>query len=166
VRESQAAGYTVAFGEIGLDYDRLFLTGKEQQLKYFEQQLDLAVELQLPLFLHSRAAAEDFERLLASRLEKLPKKGLVHSFTGTTEEVQRLLALNLDIGVNGCSLKTEENLEVVRQIPLEHIQIETDGPWVRHLNPNLPLLTACSVKCEHHMLRQNIKKARDPCQSL
>lgn len=128
--ESQAAGYTTAFGEIGLDYDRLQLTGKEQQLKYFEQQLDLAVELQLPLFLHSRAASEDFERLLAPRLAQLPKKGLVHSFTGTLEEMQRLVALNLDIGVNGCSLKTEENLEVVRHIPLERIQIETDGPWV------------------------------------
>ena len=101
--------------------------------KYFEAQLEIAVELQLPLFLHSRAAGEDFERLLAPRLEKLPKRGLVHSFTGTLEEMQRLVALGLDIGVNGCSLKTEENLEVVKAIPLDRIQIETDGPWVRDI---------------------------------
>jgi len=129
-KTSMAAGYTIAFGEIGLDYDRLFLTPKEQQLKYFEAQLDLAVEIQLPLFLHSRAASEDFERLLVARLSNLPKKGLVHSFTGTVEEMRRMVELGLDVGVNGCSMKTEENIEVVRQIPLENLQIETDGPWV------------------------------------
>ncbi|KAL4978056.1 hypothetical protein BDW66DRAFT_130888 [Aspergillus desertorum] len=127
--EAKQAGYAVAFGEFGLDYDRLFLSPREPQLKYFEAQLDLAVEIQLPLFLHSRAASEDFEKLLAPRLEKLPKRGLVHSFTGTMEEMNRLVALGLDIGVNGCSLKTEENLEVVKAIPLKRIQIETDGPW-------------------------------------
>ena len=132
--ESKQAGYAVAFGEIGLDYDRLFLTPKDQQLKYFEAQLDLAVDIQLPLFLHSRAASEDFERLLSPRLAKLPKRGLVHSFTGTMEEMHRLIALGVDIGVNGCSLKTEENLEVVKAMPLDRIQIETDGPWVCSLS--------------------------------
>jgi TatD DNase family protein len=93
------------------------------------------VELQLPLFLHSRAASEDFERLLKPRLEKLPRKGLVHSFTGTMEEMRRMLDLGLDVGVNGCSMKTEENIEVVREIPLERLQIETDGPWVSDGRP-------------------------------
>ncbi|KAK2799458.1 hypothetical protein FQN51_006945 [Onygenales sp. PD_10] len=127
--EAKESGHATAFGEIGLDYDRLFLSPKDQQLKYFEAQLDIAVDIQLPLFLHSRAASEDFERLLTPRLAKLPKGGLVHSFTGTMEEMGRLVKLGLDIGVNGCSLKTEENLEVVRAMPLERIQIETDGPW-------------------------------------
>ena len=134
---SKNAGYAVAFGEIGLDYDRLYLTEKEPQLKYFEAQLDLAVRVQLPLFLHSRAASEDFERLLAPRLALLPKKGLVHSFTGTIEEMQRLVDLGLDIGINGCSMKTEENLDVVRAVPLERLQIETDGPWV------------CQILCQY-----------------
>lgn len=129
-QEGKAAGHAVAFGEIGLDYDRLMLTVKEQQLKYFEKQLDLAVDIQLPLFLHMRAAADDFKRLLVPRLEKLPNKGLVHSFTGTLEEMNSLIALGLDIGINGCSLRAEESLDVVRQIPLDRIQIETDGPWV------------------------------------
>jgi TatD DNase family protein len=149
--EAKEAGYAVAFGEVGLDYDRLFLTPKDQQLKYFEAQLEIAVEVQLPLFLHSRAASDDFERLLSEKLEQLPKRGLVHSFTGTMEEMQRLVTLGFDVGVNGCSMKSEclprgccygceltfcvaeENIEVVRQIPLERLQIETDGPWVSFL---------------------------------
>jgi TatD DNase family protein len=105
--EAKESGQAVAFGEIGLDYDRLFLTPKEQQLKYFEAQLEIAVEVQLPLFLHSRAASEDFERLLKDKLEQLPKRGLVHSFTGTAEEMQRLVELGFDIGVNGCSMKSK-----------------------------------------------------------
>lgn len=128
--QSRDSGHAVAFGEIGLDYDRLFLAPKETQLKYFEAQLDLATELQMPLFLHSRACSEDFERLLKPRLDDLPKRGLVHSFTGTVEEMQRLVKMGFDIGINGCSMKTEENIAVVREVPLERLQIETDGPWV------------------------------------
>ena len=127
--DAKKRGLATAFGEIGLDYDRLYLTEKEPQLKYFEAQLELAVKVQLPLFLHSRAAGADFERLLKSNLPHLPKRGLVHSFTGTMEEMQSLITLGLDIGVNGCSMKTEENLEVVKAIPLDRLQIETDGPW-------------------------------------
>ena len=127
---AKAAGTCTAFGEIGLDYDRLYHASKETQLRYFAAQLDIAVRVQLPLFLHSRAAAEDFERLLGERLGELPKRGLVHSFTGTVEEMRRLVEMGFHVGVNGCSMKTEENLEVVRAIPLARLQIETDGPWV------------------------------------
>jgi len=127
--DAKASGEAVAFGEIGLDWDRLFLSPKETQLKYFEAQLDLATELQLPLFLHMRSCNEEFTELVKPRLDKLPKRGLVHSFTGTAEELKSLLGLGFDIGVNGCSLKTEENLAVVKEIPLERLQIETDGPW-------------------------------------
>ncbi|RMZ86115.1 hypothetical protein DV737_g121, partial [Chaetothyriales sp. CBS 132003] len=127
--QARDSGSAVAFGEFGLDYDRLFLSPKDVQLKYFQKQLELAVDLQMPLFLHSRACSQDFERLLKDKLDQLPKRGLVHSFTGTLEEMQRLLDLGFHIGVNGCSLKTEDNLAVAREIPLDRLQIETDGPW-------------------------------------
>lgn len=129
VVEARDSGHAVAFGEIGLDYDRLFLSPKDVQLKCFELQLDLAEELHMPLFLHSRACSEDFERILSARLQRLPKRGLVHSFTGTVSEMESLLKLGFDIGINGCSMKTEENLEAVKVVPLDRLQIETDGPW-------------------------------------
>ena len=129
VLEGREKGTVAAFGEIGLDYDRLHFCDKETQLVYFEKQLDLACELDIPLFLHSRAAATDFERLLKERLDRLPKRGVVHSFTGTLEEMQAIVALGFDVGINGCSMKTEENLAVVKEVPLDRLQIETDGPW-------------------------------------
>lgn len=127
--EGKEKGTVAAFGEIGLDYDRLQHADKETQIVWFEKQLDVAVELDLPLFLHSRAAAEDFESILKARLDKLPRRGVVHSFTGTMEEMKRIVEMGFDVGINGCSLKTEENLGVVKEVPLERLQIETDGPW-------------------------------------
>ncbi|KAL8644220.1 MAG: hypothetical protein Q9226_007873, partial [Calogaya cf. arnoldii] len=85
--------------------------------------------LQLPLFLHSRAAHTTFLRILRPHLPFLPRLGLVHSFTGTLAEMQELMSLGFHIGINGCSLKTAENLEVVKAVPLEKLQLETDGPW-------------------------------------
>jgi TatD DNase family protein len=83
----------------------------------------------LPLFLHSRAAHKDFVRLLKEREHGLEKRGVVHSFTGTKAEMLELVEMGWDIGVNGCSLKTEENCDVVKEIPLGRLQLETDGPW-------------------------------------
>ena len=105
------------------------LCPKDVQLEYFAKQLDVAIEVDLPLFLHSRAAHEDFKRLLKERLDKLLKKGVVHSFTGTEREMLELVEMGFDIGINGCSLKTAENVEVVKKVPLDRIQLETDGPW-------------------------------------
>ncbi|KAI9664762.1 MAG: hypothetical protein M1821_006210 [Bathelium mastoideum] len=170
---ARVTGHAVAFGEIGLDYDRLYLSTREAQLSAFDRQLDVAAALGLPLFLHMRNAMEDFERVLRSsgegegegdarqqpdgskkdrssddndggggdgggnggrksesRWAQLQRHGgLVHSFTGSSDELARVLALGFDVGVNGCSLKTEENVEVVQQIPLARLQLETDGPW-------------------------------------
>ncbi len=133
--KASGAGHLIAFGEFGLDYDRLHFCNKTVQLHSFAAQLKIAasMEPQLPLFLHSRAAAADFARLMKDafgpRLEKLQRGGVVHSFTGSLEEMRELLDLGLYIGINGCSLKTEENCAVVKELPLDRLMLETDGPW-------------------------------------
>ncbi|XDG03749.1 hypothetical protein ABKA04_003364 [Annulohypoxylon sp. FPYF3050] len=125
----------VAFGEIGLDYDRLHYCSRKIQLHSFAAQLDLAASLQpqLPLFLHSRAAHADFVQLLKDKfgpkLERLDRGAVVHSFTGTAEEMRELMDLGLYIGTNGCSFKTAENCAVVKEIHLDRLMLETDGPW-------------------------------------
>ena len=129
VREN--ADVVKAIGECGLDYDRLHFCEKETQKKYFQFQFELAKEFDLPLFLHSRNSREDFYEILKRNVKHLRKGAVVHSFTGTREEFEELLALDdkIYIGVNGCSLKTEENVNVVQSIPLNRMLLETDAPW-------------------------------------
>lgn len=54
---------------------------------------------------------------------------MVHSFTGTAEEMAELMELGLFIGLNGCSFKTAENCEVAKVVRLDRLMLETDGPW-------------------------------------
>ncbi len=119
----------VAFGEIGLDYDNLHRADKESQHRAFRDQLDIAVEFQLPLFLHVRAACDDFISIISPYLPKLENVGVVHSFAGTKEEMLRLVDLGFHISVNGVSFLTDDLLDMVKHIPLTHLQLETDAPW-------------------------------------
>ncbi|GBE60891.1 deoxyribonuclease [Babesia ovata] len=120
----------VAIGELGLDYDRLNWCEKDVQKKYFEMQLDLAAKHKLPLFLHMRNATEDTMDILMRNKEKWAEAGGVcHSFTSDEASLQRLIDEGFYIGINGCSLKTSDNLEVLKKVPLEKIMLETDCPW-------------------------------------
>lgn len=129
-------GRVVAVGECGLDYDRTNFADPETQRKHFRSQLSLAKKYHLPLFLHSRAAHADFVKIL--REEGFGedggkavggKGGVVHSFTGTADEVAELVQMGFHISVNGCSMKTEANLAAVKAIPPGKIMFETDAPW-------------------------------------
>ncbi|EEB06125.2 TatD protein, partial [Schizosaccharomyces japonicus yFS275] len=170
IRQNMAKGKIVAFGEIGLDYDRLHYANKETQLKCFEAQLGIATKVKLPLFLHSRAAADDFVSILSRYLPDLPKGGVVHSFTGSLEELDMYLKLGLYIGVNGCSLKTETNVEAVRRIPLDRLLLETDAPWceVRPSHEGYKFLkdfTPPYPSCKKERFKKNcmVRGRNEPC---
>lgn len=126
---AQSPSPLVAFGEIGLDYFYLNKASKESQTRAFVAQLELATTFSLPLFLHVRDAYADFVSLITPFLSRLPKRGIVHSFAGTKDEMLGLVNMGFDISVNGVSFRTEEQLEMVRAIPLERLQLETDAPW-------------------------------------
>lgn len=146
--EGKKTGFVRAFGEIGLDYDRLSYAPADIQREVFKSQLDIAVELDLPLFLHSRAADDDFGAILFPYIESgaLPRGGVVHSFTGTVEEMKLLVSKGLYIGINGCSLKTQENLDVAAEVPLDKLMLETDGPW-------------CEIRPSHASFKYHLAKA-------
>ena len=80
------------------------------------------------MYLHSRSTGGDFARIVKENRHKF-STGVVHSFTGDLEELNQLLDMGLFIGVNGCSLKTEENLEMVKRIPIDRMMLETDCPY-------------------------------------
>lgn len=125
----------VALGEAGLDYDRMF-SARENQKKCFSDILDMAGDLDLPLFLHERAAEQDFIRLLKNRRE-LCRRSVVHCFTGTRETAYRYLQLGCYIGITGWICDDRRNrdvVEAVRVIPLERLMIETDAPYLTPLN--------------------------------
>lgn len=156
-----------AYGEFGLDYDRFNYAPKSSQVPAFTSQLSLAASLDLPLFLHSRgpptapldasdpspansfsslSAPDAFHALTTPYLQsgKFPRRGVVHSFTGTVSELETLLDDGWSIGVNGCSLKTDANIDAVRRIPLHQLMLETDSPWcdMRGTHASAPFL-AC-----------------------
>ena len=76
------------------------------------------------MYLHSRNCKEDFVRLVRENRHKF-NNAVVHSYTGDEEELNALLEMGLYIGVNGCSLKTPENVEIVKKIPLNRIMLES-----------------------------------------
>jgi TatD DNase family protein len=167
IRDGISDGTVVAIGECGLDYDRLHFCPKDVQLIGFEAQLKMALHYSLPLFLHNRNTGGDFYRVISQYSDKIVG-GVVHSFTGTIEEMQELVRLNLFIGINGCSMKTEENLEVIKEIPLNHLLVETDSPWCSikptHASYKYVTTTFPTMKKEKYQEGKLVKDRSEPCQ--
>lgn len=122
----------VAIGEIGLDYYYRPKTKtkieqfKSKQKEVFIKQLELAEELNLPVIFHCRMAHDDLIEILKNHSGP---KGVIHCFTGTLEQAQEYIKMGLYIGLNGIIFKLSLD-EVIKEIPLEKILIETDCPYL------------------------------------
>ncbi|EFJ51556.1 hypothetical protein VOLCADRAFT_57045, partial [Volvox carteri f. nagariensis] len=132
LREGQAAGKVVAVGECGLGTGEGRLEAGRVRVASVCTSVRARKEDPIRGFLHLRAAAEDFLEIVRRHVADFPRGGVVHSFDGTADECRRILELpQLGVGVclNGCSLKTADNLAVVSDLPPDRIMIETDCPW-------------------------------------
>lgn len=138
-KDGQADGTVVAIGEIGLDYDRLKFCPKDVQHTYLIKQLQvLAASTGLPLFLHNRSVGQDLYDILKQHRDCWKSGGVVHSFDDTLALANMFINdLDLYIGLNGCSLRTDESLAVCRELNLNRILLETDCPYceVRQTHP-------------------------------
>lgn len=119
----------VAVGEIGLDYywDN---ESHDIQKKWFIRQLELARNLNLPVIIHSRDAAEDTLKIMKEHAQGM--RGVIHCFSYSKEMAEEYVKLGFHIGVGGVvTFKNGKKLkEVVEAIPIERILLETDSPYL------------------------------------
>lgn len=131
IHELAQAPEVVAMGECGLDYNRNY-SSPDAQRSCFEQQLQLAVDVQKPVFLHQRDAHEDYVQLLKKYLNNIPS-AVAHCFTGTEQQLHEYLDMGLYIGITGwiCDERRGQALKsMVKQIPLNRLMLETDAPYL------------------------------------
>lgn len=123
-------GKVVAIGECGLDYyyhkDAVTI---RRQIALFRAHIELAQALELPMIFHIRDAFEDFFRIID---EYKAVRGVVHSFTAGTEEVRGIVSRGLYAGLNGIMTftKDEKQLAAAKALPIEHMVLETDAPFL------------------------------------
>lgn len=133
-----ARPHVVAVGECGLDYFRNFSPVAAQR-NAFRLQLELAERCGKPLFLHQRDAHDDFVKILAPRVERLPRC-VAHCFTGDETMLRDYLDLGLYIGITGwiCDERRGAHLkDLIGSIPRDRLMLETDAPYLlpRSLTP-------------------------------
>lgn len=117
----------VAIGEIGLDYHWMN-SSKQEQKDFFEAQLELANKLDMPVIVHDREAHGDTLDIL----KQYKPKGVLHCFSGSKEMAKEIIKLGMYIGLNGVVTfsNARKSLEVVKEIPLERLVLETDCPYL------------------------------------
>jgi TatD DNase family protein len=117
-------------GEIGLDYyydeNRIF---KDKQIAFFEKQLELAEDYNLPVFIHIRDSFDD----VYSIIKNFKVLAIWHSFTGDYSQIEKFLSLGGYFSISGIITfknKNKQLIEVVKEIPFDKILIETDSPYL------------------------------------
>ena len=154
----------VAIGECGLDFHRNLSTQDEQQ-NAFSRQLELAAEVDLPVFLHQREAHKELVDLLEPICHRLCG-GVAHCFTGGPRELRTYLDMDLYIGITGwlCDDSRGGALrDAVCDIPLERLLLETDAPYLLPKDlPNKPSNRRNEPKFLPHVLDRLSKIMKKP----
>ncbi|UYG02429.1 TatD family hydrolase [Halomonas sp. LR3S48] len=131
MRELHNRPEVVAVGECGLDFNRNFSTPTEQE-RAFEAQLSLAAESGKPLFIHERDAGQRMREMLHAWRDDI-SDAVIHCFTADRDTLHGYLDLDLHIGLTGwiCDERRGHHLrELVKDIPLERLMVETDCPYL------------------------------------
>jgi TatD DNase family protein len=120
----------VAWGEIGLDFYRGY-SSREDQLAIFEPQLEMALEVNLPVIIHDREAHTEVLNILKKK-GRGERRGVVHCFSGDIELASALIELGYFISIAGTVTyrKALQTKEVAARIPLERLLVETDAPFL------------------------------------
>lgn len=116
-----------AIGEIGLDYHYEGYN-REKQIVLFEEQLELAKELGLPVIIHSRDAWEDTFQIL----KKHRPEGILHCFSGSAETAREIIKLGMYIGFTGVLTfkNAKKALKALAEVPMDRLLLETDCPYM------------------------------------
>lgn len=148
IREYSSLEKAVAIGEVGLDY-YWPEPAKELQYKWFCSQLDLAKEINKPVIIHSRDAAKDTLDILKQEQYK-DIQGVIHCYSYSKESAKEFLELGYYFGIGGVVTysNAKKLQEAVKYIPLDHILVETDCPYLspvpvrgkRNSSLNLPYI--------------------------
>lgn len=116
----------IGIGEIGLDYHYTKDT-KDKQIWLFEEQLKIAEEFNLPVVIHSRDATMD----TINTLKKYKVKGIIHCFSGSLETANIYISMGFLLGIGGVvTFKNSKLKDVVKELSLESIVLETDSPYL------------------------------------
>ena len=116
----------VGIGEIGLDY-HYTKENKDKQIWLFEEQLKIASAFNLPVVIHSRDATMD----TINTLKKYKVKGIIHCFSGSLETANIYIKMGFLLGIGGVvTFKNSKLKDVVKEVPLESIVLETDSPYL------------------------------------
>lgn len=131
LRELAGAPKVVAYGEIGLDYYRDY-SPRDIQTEVFRKQLGLALETGLPIIIHDRESGGDTIRILKEENIFSRARVLLHCFSGSAEQAVEYIGLGCMISVAGpvTYKNNKKTARVAAEVPLEHLLIETDAPFL------------------------------------
>jgi TatD DNase family protein len=170
VKEYLDKGKFIAIGEIGLDFywDKTFT---KEQYTAFHQQIEIALQYDLPIVIHSRNAIDECIEVVKKHSGI---KGVFHCFSGNEEQAKKIMELDFMLGLGGVVTFKNAGLDkVIEKIGLSHVILETDAPYlapvpfrgkrnepayIKLIAEKLSVLCNCSVEAIAELTTENAKK--------